>query len=102
MSARLIQGMANAGNPCGSVPRTDTPAPVARSSTSTATVAPTTAIRMPGIRLLPLSSRITASVAAPTMKVVQLVWPSITPEAMAHRFLIGPSDSIEKPKIFGN
>ncbi|MNR50844.1 hypothetical protein D3C85_1704250 [compost metagenome] len=38
----------------------------------------------------------------PTVKVVQLIFPSITPEAMAHMFLNGPSDSIEKPNSLGN
>ncbi|MNP51253.1 hypothetical protein D3C76_1455580 [compost metagenome] len=102
ISALVIQGMANAGRPCGSVPSTLTPARAARSSTPTATVAPTTAIRIPGMRLCPLSSRITARVAAPTMNAVQLVLPSISAVAMAHRFLSGPSVSIEKPKNFGS
>ncbi|MNE57484.1 hypothetical protein D3C80_1524510 [compost metagenome] len=79
-----------------------TPARAARSSTSTAIVAPATAIRMPGMRLWPLSSRITTRVPAPTMNAVQLVLPSISALAMAHRFRSGPSASMEKPKNFGN
>ncbi|MNL18981.1 hypothetical protein D3C87_1401540 [compost metagenome] len=54
------------------------------------------------MRLWGLSNRITTNVAAPTMNAVQLVLPSITAVAMAHRFLSGPSDSMEKPKNFGN
>ena len=57
---------------------------------------------MPGTRLLPLSSRITASVPAPTMNAVQLVFPSSTAVAMAHRSLSGPSLSIEKPNSLGS
>ncbi|MCY1245492.1 hypothetical protein D9M72_586470 [compost metagenome] len=102
MSAVVIHGMANAGRPCGRAPRTDTPACVPRSSTPTTTVAPTTAIRMPGKRLLPLSSRMTARVPAPTMNVVQWVLPSITAVAMALRFPNGPSLSIEKPNSLGS
>ena len=102
MSARVIQGMAKPGKPCESEPRTDTPARVARSRTPTATVAPTTAIRMPGSRGHRLCSRITASVSPPTMKVVQLICPSISAEAMAPMFLNGPSDSMEKPNSLGN
>ena len=40
----------SAGNPCGSAPSTDTPARAARSNAATASVAPTTAIRMAGTR----------------------------------------------------
>ena len=38
-------------------------------------VAPTTAIRTPGKRLLPLRSKITTKVPAPTVKAVQFVFP---------------------------
>ncbi|MCY1431636.1 hypothetical protein D9M71_476100 [compost metagenome] len=102
MSAVVIQGMANPGKPWGSEPRTDTPARVARSRTPTATVAPTTAIRMPGSRGHLLSSRITARVSPPTVKAAQLTFPSISAEAMAPMFLNGPSDSMEKPNSLGN
>ncbi|MNO87869.1 hypothetical protein D3C76_793020 [compost metagenome] len=57
---------------------------------------------MPGIRGLRLSSRITASVAAPTEKVVQLVLPSISAVRVAQTLRSGPSASIEKPKSLGN
>ena len=66
------------------------------------TVAPTTAIRMPGTRLLPLSSRITASVPAPTTKAAQFVLPSMIAPAMAHRSRNGPVPSIENPKSLGS
>ena len=72
ISALVIHGMANAGRPCGREPSTHTPARVARSIAPTTIVAPTTAIRMPGTRLLPFRSRITARVNAPTTNVVQL------------------------------
>ena len=61
-----------------------------------------TATRMPGTRLLPLSSRITASVPAPTTNVVQLNFAPHTALAMDHRSLKGPSLSIEKPKSLGS
>ncbi|MNF91251.1 hypothetical protein D3C84_738450 [compost metagenome] len=93
--------MANAGKPWGSKPRTAT-LWVVRSSTPTAMVAPATAIRIPGTRFLSLSNKMTATVAAPIMKVVQLVFPSITEVVMAHRLRSGPSDSIEKPKNLGS
>ena len=70
-SARLIHGSANDGRPCGSGPSTFTPALSSRPNAPTATVAPTTAIRMPGIRSKRLSSRIAASVPAPTANAVQ-------------------------------
>ena len=57
---------------------------------------------MPGKRLWPLSSKMTASVPAPTAKVVQLVSPSKIAVAMAQTFVSGPSLSIEKPKSFGS
>ena len=53
------------------------------------------------LAISPFSSRITASVPAPTRNAVQLVRPSSTALAMASRFLTGPSLSIENPKIFG-
>ena len=81
-SARPIHGSANDGRPCGSGPSTFTPALASRPSTPTAIVAPTTAIRMPGIRLKGLSSRITASVPAPTANAVQLAWPPSTASAI--------------------
>ena len=58
----------------------------ARSNAPTIAVAPTTAIRMPGTRLLFLSSRITANVPAPTANAVQFALPSRIASAMAHRF----------------
>ena len=44
----------------------------------------------------------TARVPAPTMNAVQLVLPSITAVAMAHKSLSGPSLSIEKPNSLGS
>ena len=57
---------------------------------------------MPGTRLLLLSSRITASVPAPTANAVQFVFPPRIASAIAQRFLSGPSLSIEKPKSLGS
>ena len=71
--------MANAGRPCGSEPSTDTPARAARSIAPTTIVAPITAIRMPGTRLLPFSSRITARVPAPTRNAVRWLGRRVPP-----------------------
>ena len=57
---------------------------------------------MPGRRLLPLSNKIAAKVATPTMKVVQLALPSNTAWPIAYRFRSGPPDSIEKPNSLGS
>ena len=54
------------------------------------------------MRLLPLSSRITAKLAAPTVKVAQLLMPASTDEPMDHRFISGPSPSIEKTNTLGS
>ena len=64
-------------------------------------VAPTTAIRMPGTRLLLLSSRITANVPAPMANAIQLILPPRTAVAISHTLRSGPSLSIEKPRSFG-
>ena len=61
----------NTGNPRGNGPSTDTPARLDKSSAATSSVAPTTAIRMPGICGRRLRIRISASVPAPI--------PSVTP-----------------------
>ena len=69
---------------------------------STMTVVATTAISAPGNRLLRLSSRITASVALPSISAVQFVLPASTacmkPQALFKR----PSASTENPKSAGN
>ena len=101
-SARSIHGSANDGRPCGSGPSTFTPALSSRPSTPTATVAPTTAIRRPGIRFQGLSSRIAASVPAPTANAVQLAWPPRIDWAICTRSRSGPTLSIEKPNSLGS
>jgi hypothetical protein len=68
----------------------------------TTRVAAITAIRMPGRRLLPLSSRITARVPAPTPNAAQLALPSSSEVAIDHRSLTGPAFSIEKPNSLGS
>jgi hypothetical protein len=68
----------------------------------TTIVAPTTAIRMPGMRLLPLSSRITARVPAPTVNVIQLAMPFRIEAAMAHKSATGPTPSILNPNSLGS
>ena len=67
-----------------------------------AAVAATTAIRMPGNRLLFLSSRITISVPSPIANATRLVFPSAIALPIAHRLRNGPSLSIEKPNSFGS
>jgi hypothetical protein len=66
------------------------------------TVAPITATRMPGTRLVFLRSKITASEPAPTAKAVQFALPPRIASAIAHRFRSGPSFSMEKPKSLGS
>ena len=102
MSARPIQGTANDGNPWGSGPSTFTPALRPRSSMPTATVAATTAIRMPGMRLKRLSGRITASVPAPTTNAVQLASPPQHRAGDPPESRSGPPVSIETPNSFGS
>ena len=68
----------------------------------TATVAATTAIRMPGMRLKRLSGRITASVPAPTTNAVQLAPPPTTEVAIRQRSRSGPALSIETPNSLGS
>ena len=68
----------------------------------TTRVAPITAIRTPGRRLLPFSSRMVASVAAPSRNATQFVLPFHTASAMAHRLRNGPSASTEKPSSLGS
>src|SRR5262249_36027668 len=67
-SSTPIQGMLKPGRPCGREPRTATLARADKSKAPAMTVAPTTAINTPGNRLLPLNSRMVASVAAPSRK----------------------------------
>ena len=52
--------------------------------------------------MLPLSSRITASVPAPMASAVQFVLPSRIASPIAHRLRSGPSLSIEKPNSLGS
>ena len=59
-------------------------------------------MRMPGTRLLLLSSRITASVPPPTANAAQFVAPPRIPSPIRHRLRRGPSLSIEKPNSFGS
>ena len=74
-----------------------------RPSTPTTTVAPTTAINIPGEVLLPLSSRITASVPAPTRAAVQFTPPLKISLPMDHRLCAaGRALSIEKPNSLGS
>ena len=68
----------------------------------TITVAPMTAISMPGTRLLFLSSKITANVPAPIANAVQFVLPPKIASAMAHNSRNGPASPIEKPNSLGN
>ena len=63
---------------------------------------PTTAISIPGTRLLFFSERITANVPAPTANAIQLAFPFKIACAIAHSSLNGPSPSIEKPKSLGS
>ena len=102
MSSKAGHGMAKAGNPCGSWPRTATPARAERSSAATAKVAPTTAMRMPGTRLMRLSARMTASVPAPTASAIQLVLPAATAWRNPHARCGRPSPGTEKPKSLGS
>ena len=94
--------MPNAGRPSGSEPSTATPALAERSNTLTTRVAPITAINTPGSRLLPLSSRIVASVATPRRNAVQFVRPVHTASPIAQRLRNGPSASTEKPNSLGS
>ena len=68
----------------------------------TTSVAPTTAINTPGRRLLRLSSRITASVPAPSVNADQFVLPASTPLMSCRISCSGPSASTEKPNSAGN
>ena len=101
ISAGVIQGMAKAGRPCGSEPRTDTPRS-SRPSVATRTVAPITAISTPGKRLLRLSSRMSARVPPPTSSVVGLVLPASRPWKNAQSLCSGSSALTEKPKSLGS
>jgi hypothetical protein len=67
----------------------------AKSRAPTIAVAPITAIRMPGRRLLFLSKKITARVPAPTANAVQFVFPSRIASAMAHRSRNGPNRQLK-------
>ncbi len=66
------------------------------------TVAPTTAIRMPGTRRWRLSRRITARVPAPTASAAALVLPASTAWANSQIRVSGPSPPEEKPNSLGN
>jgi hypothetical protein len=65
-------------------------------------VAPITAIRTPGRRLLRLSSRISARVAPPTSSAMALVLPASSACANSQSLRSGSSPATEKPKSFGN
>ena len=87
--------------PSGREPRTATPLSP-KSSRPVATVAPITAINTPGKRLLPLSSRIMASVVAPMASAATLMLPDAIAVPIAHRLRKGPSASMENPRNLGS
>src|SRR4029453_10561360 len=100
-SSTWTKGGVGEGNPRGRGPSTDTPARVARSKVATATVAATTAIRIPGRRGLPFSNSIRTSVLAPIASAAMFVFPLRTLSTIPHTWRNGPFAVTEKPKSFG-
>jgi hypothetical protein len=100
-SLQAISGSENAGKPCGSAPRTETPARASRSKAPTTSVAATTAIRIAGMRGRRCSSRMASKVPAPMANATVWTLPARTPFAVAHTCSSGPSACTEKPSSFG-
>ena len=99
-SEAFVHGTAGTGSPRGSVPTTSTPFDT-RSSSPTATVAPTTATRTAGTFFdTSGSSSSTASVARPSTSVVAFVWSSPVTNALISS--TKPSASVENPNSFGS
>ncbi len=96
------RGMSKGGNPCGSVPTTDTPC-ATRSSAVTATMDDTTAIRTAGnFGIQRCSTRITIKDEAPTASAATTVSPLLTPRTNALASPIKPFASTENPKSLGS
>ncbi|MNE33597.1 hypothetical protein D3C80_1272790 [compost metagenome] len=100
-SISLTQGKAKLGSPCGNLPSTFTPC-WSSPSRLTASVASTTAMRMPGRRLNGLSSRISAKLAPPTMKLGQCPWPASKAWIRFQISRSGPWLSTDRPNSFGS
>ena len=84
MSPGAIDGIVRGGSPTGNGPTTGRPDRVDRSSTADTTVAPTTAIRMPGtVGRQRLTPKMTARDTTPMARATGIVSPSISPAANA-------------------
>ncbi|MNH10801.1 hypothetical protein D3C72_1032980 [compost metagenome] len=100
-SISLTQGNTKLGSPWGSSPSTFTPC-WSSPSRLTASVASTTAMRMPGRRLNGLSSRISARLPPPTTKLGQWPWPASKAWIRFQVSRSGPWLSTDRPNSLGN
>ena len=103
MSPGAIDGIVRGGSPTGNGPTTGRPDRVDRSSTADTTVAPTTAIRMPGtVGRQRLTPKMTARDTTPMASATGIVSPSISPSTNAAVSATRPSASTLKPNSLGS